>query len=738
MKINLAGLLARIKEAPLVKFLSILLVFNLIFASNYLFSSSDRMPGFPYRQDAYGYMLEATHLIRLSKENLTPLAIVSWFNRIYCGSYYVFTDLPLQLIYLPTLFLTDDFILAYKATLFILYLFASFTMYYLTYILTKSHMHCLVSTTVYVFSQVLAFEVFLGHLSMVFGYALIPLIVATYFKALWNRNGLWATLCGVAFAVLLIIRPDFGYFIAVFIILLALYFILIQPKQQRIRVLKYTTISFAIAFSLSFPFLNERYISSAGHMATQFEREFAFSYPKYSANPVEYLIPYSRDTNAYLGISVLSLSIIGFLSTLSKFRRKEILRNCEVEFNRFSLFLSFVLLVFFFLSLGDNTPLYGFLFHYVPFFNVLRVPTRWLIIAQLCLSILAGNGALFLVNRISHKVYGSMFFLEKHGKTIVIVLLACLILLDNSIYLGEGKKFHFTINSEVGEWKNYFFLFPPALNVPQKSDVYEYVKSDDGFYRILVVPNVYTVPYFYYIENLQKSNITFAYGYGYYPRLSLQEEIYQSFVKFLRNETKHLVENLGEKMFLLGIKYVIFQPNRLKAFYKLNISCRDLEYVTNDESFVLYRNTHFRNGWSGVFAVNKLNDSVKYLLSEENEADASVLYYEEDSMTRRLEVSTVCPCYIIMSQSNDDGWQVYCENEKLELKTEEYKGLSYILIPKQGKHILSVKFAKYWSSLNFSYYFYGSVIALIVTFNFILRRRRLIRRYSNSTVQSRR
>ncbi len=725
---NLAGLLAIVKEAPFVKFLFILLIFNLIFASNYLFSSSDRMPGFSYRQDAYGYMLEANHLIRLSKENFTPLAIVSWFDQIYCGFYHVSTDLPLQLIYLPTLFLTDDFIFAYKATLFILYLFATFTMYYLTYILTKNHMHCLVSTTVYVFSQVLAFEVFLGHLSMVFGYALIPLIVSTYLKALWNNSVLWTTLSGVIFSVLLIIRPDFGYFTSVFLILLVLYFIFIQPKERRIQILKYTTLLFIIAFSLSFPFLSQRYLSSAKLIATQF-KYIKYDYGFYSPKPEQYLLPYSRDTNAYLGISVLSFSIIGFLSYLNNFLDEEIFKNREIEFKRFSLFLSLVLLFSFLLSLGGNTPLYGFLFQYVPYFNVLRVPTRWLILAQLCLSILAGNGVLFLVNHISKKVYGNMFFLKKHGKTIVTILLACLILLDNSIYFGEGKKFHFTMNSEIDEWENYFFLFPPALNVPQKSDVYDYVKSDDGFYRILIIPNVYTIPYFYYVENLQKSNITFAYGYGYYPRLSLQEEIYQSFVNFLRNSTKDLVDNLGEKMFLLGIKYVIFQPNRLEAFYKLNNSCKDLEYVTTDESFALYRNTHFRNGWSGVFVVNTLNDNitVKYLLSEENEADASVLYHEEDSMTRRLEVSTVSPCYIIMSQSYDDGWQVYCENEKLELKIEEYKGLCYIFIPKQGKYILSVKFAKYWGSLTFSYYFYGSVIALIVTFNFILSRRRLIR-----------
>jgi len=303
----------------------------------------------------------------------------------------------------------------------------------------------------------------------------------------------------------------------------------------------------------------------------------------------------------------------------------------------------------------------------------------------------------------------------------------------------KGKN----ISKGTGEWEECFFLFPPALTVPRESAVYEYVESDDGLYRVLVVPNLYTTSYFYYIKNLQRDNVTFAHGYGYYPELGLQEEVYQAIYQAVSNSSVKIPEDLGENMFLLGIKYLIFQYNRLEnqsavgtALLKLAL-CEDLEYIfTGDEYFVLYRNRLFRDSGFGVFAVNELNETtdVKYLLSKENKANASVICYRKSSIVRSLEISTVSPCYIIISQSYDDGWQVYCENEKLELKIEEYKGLCYIFIPKQGKYVLSVKFTKYWSSLSFSYYYYSSMIALIVTLNFISSRRRLVRHYSSPSV----
>jgi len=727
-------LLQSIRKHPSVGFFLVLLFFNLIFASNYLFSSSDTMPGFSYRQDAYGYMMDANHLVRLSREGFNPFVIVSWFDRIYCGFCYVFTDLPLQLVYLPTKLLVNDFILAYKITLFVLYLFATFTMYYLTYLLTRNHLHSLVSTTVYAFSQVLVFEVILWHLSMVFGYALIPLIIAAYLKVLWGRSLFWVTLCGAIFSILLIIRPDFGYFTFVFLILLALYHVFVQPQHPRIRTLKCISFVFILAFCLSFPFLSQKYIFPANQIAPQFSPEPSkYNYMFYSPKLEQYLLPISVNTNAYLGVPVISLSIIGLLSCFRDATNKKVSKDCKMEPKRFYPFISLVFLIFFLLSLGNNTCIYGFLHQFVPYFSVLRVPTRWLVIAQVCLSILAGNGVLFLADFISKKTGARIHLLKKHWKTIFVICVAFIILLDYSFFIVSGKSFHFSIQSREWHvedgWASRCYLFPPTSDVPPRSDVYKFLKSDGGSCRVLVFPNIYTIPYFYYLENLQQTDITFSYGYGYYHTLSIQEKIYQTFLD--KGPAGDYTENLEEEMALLGVKYVILQPDRPELnltkddLYMLRNVFPGLKYITNDDSLFLFRNTHFRDAWSGFFAVVKLNDNVTQLLSEENEAEATVLCYEENSMDKRLEISTTSPFYIIMSQSYNDGWQVFCEDKELELTVEDYRGLCCIYIPKQGEYTLNLKFVKYWNYLVFSQWFYSSLIVLLSVF-FILSKRSAI------------
>jgi hypothetical protein len=56
-------------------------------------------------------------------------------------------------------------------------------------------------------------------------------------------------------------------------------------------------------------------------------------------------------------------------------------------------FLFVATLVAFVLSLGDNTPIFPFLFRYIPTFDLFQAPTRWNLISVFALALLAGIGS---------------------------------------------------------------------------------------------------------------------------------------------------------------------------------------------------------------------------------------------------------------------------------------------------------------------------------------------------------
>ena len=694
-----------------VKSFFVLLIFNLLFAFNYLLPPYDEIPGFPYRQDAYTYFLETSYLSKLVREGIAPFATV-WFDTVYCGLPQVFTDLPLHGIYLFFWRVTGSLVLSYNLAIFFFYILSSVAMYYLTHILTGNKISSLVSSTAYVFSQHLAFEMLLGHLSMTVAFALIPFIVATYVKSIRDKSLQSTTLCGLLLSVLLIIRPDFGYFTLVFMILLALYFAFTVPN--RLQSLIRFVVLFLVAFLFSFPFLNQRFLSQAPRMAESFG---IFDYVRYSPELLQFFIPYSKDVNAYLGISVLSLSAIGSLTAFYGFSDKKKTRSKQKKGGEFFLYLLFLGIMFGILGSGANTPLYGLFYQYAPYFSVLRVPTRWLIMTQLCLAILSGKGASVLINAILRKVNVrtilNFSIKKKYLKISLKVLVMLIVLLDLSTYVISTG---ITVRKPMlGETEG-LSVFPPVSSVPEKNGVYEYIKQDAGPYRILCEPLGYSIPYYYYVRDLAETNLTFAYGYGYYPPLNLQRDIYNSIVD------GNFTNGIGEKMDLLGVKYLVYNRYLGKQEIVTNLGASEnLKLILEDKDYILYRNTRFRDDWTGAFIVKKLYTDVRTLLSKENEVNGSISIIRQDALTLKLEIDVTSPSYVILSKSYDKGWKIHQADVDTNMRIEEYNGLIALFVPQLGNYDLTLRFATYSESLNLLTVFYTLGVILIVAYHVLFR-----------------
>jgi hypothetical protein len=119
--------------------------------------------------------------------------------------------------------------------------------------------------------------------------------------------------------------------------------------------------------------------------------------------------------------------------------------------------------------------------------------------------------------------------------------------------------------------------------------VYEYIRQDNGFYRILAVPLVYSQAYYQYIHYLSNSFVTFSHGYGIESVSELQKEVYESVRR------GNLSSDIGEKMALLGIKYLVYNYYYSKSdsiVARLN-ETNDLEFMLKDKGYILYRNKRF-------------------------------------------------------------------------------------------------------------------------------------------------
>ncbi len=93
----------------------------------------------------------------------------------------------------------------------------------------------------------------------------------------------------------------------------------------------------------------------------------------------------------YIGLLPVLLAISAILTGL--FRRKKSRQSEPFWLRPLIITLTLVILVSIFLALGQNTPVFPWLYHNVPTFSMFQAPARFLIWTVFSLSLLAGLGA---------------------------------------------------------------------------------------------------------------------------------------------------------------------------------------------------------------------------------------------------------------------------------------------------------------------------------------------------------
>jgi hypothetical protein len=308
-----------------------------------------------------------------------------------------------------------------------------------------------------------------------------------------------------------------------------------------------------IALPFLYPLLKELLTAKSGYM-------YAGEFVEYSADLVGFFIPtvfhplfkeivspiYANFTGnvaentVFIGYMVLLLSAVAILKSKDK----------EVKFWAVSA------LTFFILSLGPilhvngivtlnlgirnlHIPLPYFILQYIPIFSLARVPSRWVVLLMLSMSILSGFGLKFIFNSLKTKS-----FCKIDSRSILAVVISIIILFE-------------------------FLSIPYPMGSTKVPLFYQNIGNDPEDYALLEFPAIWYAQPLYYQTNHGKKLVG-----GYVSRLSednlkfirstpLISQLFNRSPALLESSNLNLTERGISALNYYNIRYVILHTDAL-------------------------------------------------------------------------------------------------------------------------------------------------------------------------------
>lgn len=610
--------------------------------------------------------------------------------------------------YLPNLLLFRflPVVTAYNLNLALSYYIAALGMYLLCRKLKFTFVTSLITSFVFVFSGF--FSTHLNHFNLIQAASLLPLIFWA-FLLLWQKNTLPYV---VLFAFFLSQQIFTGHFYIVFITLVGLLIFILciifnSNRKDRIKFVRerigYGLLSIFGVFAFSaiqlLPTI-ELWQYSGRSTGLDFETVTSYPFPikhvlsfinpYYFGSPRDGSYPvYSSDwgifweNTGYIGVVPLILALI------SIFFIKE-----KIVLSAWIIFISSLLLV-----TGKYSPLY-FIFSF-PFFNLFRVPSKYLLLVVFSLSLLAG----ITFNKI----------ISNSGKISKIVLI---VLLFISIGIDEYRfSYDYPPVSEAAGWSNE----PEILKLlPEKQSGIASIGSVNLWNSVFLIKGWQDIkPYFYFRNSLYPNyNAVFSLPTplintgGLIPRRSA---LFHAMIKD--------IEVNGEKatatpsaisrnaLNLAGVRYLI-SPYSISGVNVKKLGEVNYENDKNILPLSVYLNEKARNQSYISFKSYKVTtkeEVVEKFNSLEFLTDNSILVENDDMIIDRnknasgsseivfrsdtsvsLKTSSTDNGILVLTDTNYPGWQAYIDENPVPVKTVNLaqKG---ILLPK-GEHKVIFRF----------------------------------------------
>lgn len=525
-------------------------VLSIIFTYPVAFSS-DEIPG---RYDAYQFLWVLWWFKK---------ALLSFANPYYTtymfypnGVNLAFTELtPFNSIASIPLHLLFGLVTAYNILWIFSFIVSGYGTFILVKYLIKDSRAAFVSGLIFAFCPY-HFAHAAGHLNLI-TIEWIPFFVLFFIKTLNEDKKINAILAGV---FLLLVTLSSYYYLIYLVVFVTLYLFyhywsernnLVQGTVQRITIM---VISFGvIALPFLYPLIKELLTAKSGYM-------YGGEFVEYSADLVGFFIPTAfhplfkaivspiyanftgnvAENTVFVGYMVLLLSAVALLKS----------KNKEVKFWAVSA------LTFFILSLGPilhingivtlhlgirsfQIPLPYFILQYVPLFSLARVPSRWVVLLMLSLSILSGFGLKLIFESLKTKS-----FCKTDSRSILALIVSIIILFE-------------------------FLAIPYPMGSTKIPLFYQNIGKDPEDFALLEFPAIWYSEPLYYQTNHGKKLVG-----GYVSRLSednlkfirstpLISQLFDRSPALLESSNQNLTEMGISALNYYKIKYIILHGSVL-------------------------------------------------------------------------------------------------------------------------------------------------------------------------------
>lgn len=577
---------------------------------------------------------------------------------------YIFSGIPFlanmqSSVFYPLgiLFYIIPFINAFAVFFFIHYFLAGAGMFLLIKDWRRNSASAFMGAVVFSFSAFLVLKVSQGHIVHAAGYCVTPFVILFMRKLMQTNNSM---LMISMFAISLAMQFLSGHIQPLCITLL---FVIVYMAYNY----KKFSVCWLLSLGLFFLLVAVQFIPTGEYAVhssrTLWNFELASSYslslknfitllfPFWFGNPLtstfinqEYPSVFFENYSLYIGIIPLVLAIIGLYIHMRK---------------RKTFFLGLLFLAVL-LSLGSNTPVYYFLYTYVPGFSLLRAPARYYFLILFIMSLLAGDGmSANIFSRYRRSIYAIL---------IAAAFLSLYIPYKNYIYtqnqdeyIGRTSLSRFIDNS-IG---NYRITTDDAINNPNKAMLYHQFNTA-GYEAI------YLKDYVNYINASQKA-----------PSVS-------STRIHIRNYESPMLKALSQSIFITDRRINSSTPVYQDSFvYVYPVKHVPERYffakreigLSNKEKIIDYMLGNDYNPAGDIL----LNRSHNYIALHEH--DNTI--YNSRVLSDKIILNVVVkkPSWMIVSDSYIPGWEAYANGRKLSLEQCNYM-MKGIWVDSIGEHTI--------------------------------------------------
>jgi len=452
---------------------------------------SPGIPGSSVNLDLYTHSIVVKAYADALKHGVIPLGIY-WYPKIYGGTpatTYQGGFEVVDFLYMLIFNLTGSIDVTIKSIIFLSLILACTTSYlYFIQILGKENRYIVLSTTIYTFSCYWINEILNGHLSLIFGAAIIPLVLTFFEKTILNTSRRNIIVFGVALSIMTLSELQITFFTLMFIAFRLLYFT--YTRQASRKAVSAFILSLIVALMITAPLIIPfiTIYKSARTDVLSFWAAPPYTYFTRVMHKAYGLEPYYY----YIGVIPLTTTLIYFLKVFN-------LKNVNSSVRSFIFF--FLSSIFFmWYSSVQYAPIS--IAHLVratiPFAISIRVASRSIILASLSIGVCTGIACNEIVNLLRRGIL----------LKILPIMLSLIVFID----LAWGIE-------------------PTTTPVFNDLEGFNYIKNQQEDFNVLGYPPVWSLPYYistYINKSILSANPILT---VYNQQINNQNELYNRFIK---------------------------------------------------------------------------------------------------------------------------------------------------------------------------------------------------------------